>query len=300
MTIAYSNKYDIWTTRYSFEPTCYAHVGNTLLSSKDQVDGAGNGVYKHDSNPLRCNFYDVSEGCSLEVVSNQDPSAIKSFNSISLETNIKNWSAFVFSNDEYDDASKQNSEIIPGQFVTREGFQYAEIPGSLINSSRNIFPVGNSGSAAPQVEAISSEDEEDFARYRVTFPSPIAPGVPSSATDNDGVYPFRIYMLKPIGDLGDFEVADILETVESYCVGVGLKSVDIQFNSVDTSADNISTSIDTNQLVVQSSPALDGDKMRGPYARIQLSTSTDQPLELHAVNVDYSFSMLDSRLTQNS
>jgi hypothetical protein len=31
-----------------------------------------------------------------------------------------------------------------------------------------------------------------------------------------------------------------------------------------------------------------------------LNTSTDKPFELHAINVDYEFSKLDKRLTQNS
>lgn len=303
MTIAYSNKYDIWTTRYSFEPTCYAHVGNTLLSSKDKVDSSGNGLYKHDSNPLRCNFYDVSEGCSLEVVSNQDPSAVKSFNSISLETNINDWSALVFSNDEYDDADKQQSAIEPGAFVTREGFQYAEIPGSSINSSRNIFPVGNT-QLTSEDSITQTASETEYARYRVTFPSPIAPGVPSSGDStysDSGVYPFRIYKLKALDDgLGNFELKDILIDVDSYCVGVGLKSIEIQFNNSAPGPEGLFNAIDGTQLVVQSSSVLDGDKMRGPYARIQLTTDTDKPLELHAVNVDYSFSKLDSRLTQNS
>lgn len=290
MTIAFSNKYDIWTTRYSFEPTCYAHVRNTLLSSK------GNGLYKHDSNEERCNFYNNSEGCSLEVVSNQDPSAIKSFNSISLETNISDWSASVFSNDEYDDANKQESQISAGKFVTREGFQYAEIPVSLINPSRNVFPAGNSN-----VGSFALLDAtETFTNYRVNFLSPIAPGLPSSqdATIISGQYPFRIYKL--VSDENNFTVADIIPDVSSYCIGVGLKSIDIRFNGLGIEGDTVIDAIGSSQLVVESSAVLDGDKMRGPYARIQLATTTTKPLELHAVNVDYSFSKLDSRLTQNS
>lgn len=300
MTIAYSNKYDIWTTRYSFEPTCYAHVGNTLLSSKDQTDGAGNGLYKHDSNPLRCVFYDVGEGCSLEVASNQDPSAIKSFNSISLETNISDWSASVFSNDEYDDRNRQESDIAAGKFVTREGFQYAEIPGSSIDLSRNVFPVGNS-EVVSEDSITLLESAFEYQQYRITFRSPINPGLPSSSPSTEGalVYPFRIYKLTS-GEGDNFNIVDIFNGVESYCIGVGLKSIDIQFNGGVGGAAGILANISDNQLVIQSSSLLNGDKMRGPYARIQLTTQTSKPLELHAVNVDYSFSKLDSRLTQNS
>lgn len=289
MTIAFSNKYDIWTTRYSFEPTCYAHVGNTLLSSKD------NGLYKHDSNEARCNFYGIKEGCSLEVASNQDPSAIKSFNSISLETNISDWSASVFSNDEYDDANKQESQITAGKFVTREGFQYAEIPVSVINSSRNIFPAGNSN-----VDSVTVLDATGtYTNHRVNFLSPIAPGLPSSSTlSTQGQDAFRIYKL--VSGENNFTVEDIIPGASSYCIGVGLKSIDIHFNVSGIEGDAVINAIGSSQLVVESNPVLDGDKMRGPYARIKLATTTTKPLELHAVNVDYSFSNLDSRLTQNS
>lgn len=289
MTIAFSNKYDIWTTRYSFEPTCYAHVGNTLLSSKD------NGLYKHDSNESRCNFYGIKEGCSLEVASNQDPSAIKSFNSISLETNISDWSASVFSNDEYDDANKQESQITAGKFVTREGFQYAEIPVSVINSSRNIFPAGNSN-----VDSVTVLDATGtYTNHRVNFLSPIAPGLPSSSTlSTQGQDAFRIYKL--VSGENNFTVEDIIPGASSYCIGVGLKSIDIHFNVSGIEGDAVINAIGSSQLVVESNAVLDGDKMRGPYARIKLATTTTKPLELHAVNVDYSFSNLDSRLTQNS
>ena len=133
MTIAYSDKYNIWTTRYSFEPTCYGTVGNTMISSKE------NGIYKHDANELRCSFYGDSLGCSLEVASNRDPSAIKSFNSISLETNSSNWTGTVFTNDEY---SSANQEAPVGSFTSREGFQYAAIRRDTKNSTKNIFSIG--------------------------------------------------------------------------------------------------------------------------------------------------------------
>ena len=117
MTIAYSDKYNMWTTRYSFEPNCYGTVGNTMISSK------GGGIWKHDVNDSRCSFYGLAQGCSLEVASNRDPSAIKSFNSISLETNSSDWQATVFTNDEY--SSNQAGRY----FTSREVFnmpQYVE------------------------------------------------------------------------------------------------------------------------------------------------------------------------------
>ena len=39
--------------------------------------------------------------------------------------------------------------------------------------------------------------------------------------------------------------------------------------------------------------------MRGPYARVSLSTTTTEAIELHAINLDYSLSHLDASLSQN-
>ena len=276
MTIAYSDKYDLWTTRYSFEPTCYANVGNTLLSSK------GTGLYKHDVNELRCRFYGVNEGCSLEVASNQDPSAIKSFNSISLETNTSDWTAEVFCNDEYQDGNKQQGTT--NNFVSKEGFQYADMPRSALNSTRNVFPV------MQLIESIagtgsSGVDSLPFLAYNITLFDDASTFIPSSESPK-----YRAYLLS------DGALVDLVEGTPLYVTSAHTDY--LQLKSFSGGIPN-PPDVYQGQLVVASDSSFDGDQMRGPYARIKLTTSTTEPLELHAVNVDYSFSKLDSRLNQN-
>lgn len=270
MTIAYSDKYDLWTTRYSFEPTCYANVGNTLLSSK------GTGLYKHDVNELRCRFYGVNEGCSLEVASNQDPSAIKSFNSISLETNTSDWTAEVFCNDEYQDGNKQQGTT--NNFVSKEGFQYADMPRSALNSTRNVFPV------MQLIESIAGTGNP-LTAYNITLFDDASTFIPSSDSPK-----YRAYLLS------DGALVDLVEGIPLY-----VTSADTKFLQLTSFSGEIPNPPDVyeDQLVVVSDSSFDGDQMRGPYARIKLTTSTTEPLELHAVNVDYSFSKLDSRLGQD-
>ena len=270
MTIAYSDKYDLWTTRYSFEPTCYANVGNTLLSSK------GTGLYKHDVNELRCRFYGVNEGCSLEVASNQDPSAIKSFNSISLETNTSDWTAEVFCNDEYQDGNKQQGTT--NNFVSKEGFQYADMPRSALNSTRNVFPV------MQLIESIAGTGNP-LTAYNITLFDDASTFIPSSDSPK-----YRAYLLS------DGALVDLVEGIPLYVTSADTKF--LQLTSFSGAIPN-PPDIYGDQLVVISDSSFDGDQMRGPYARIKLTTSTTEPLELHAVNVDYSFSKLDSRLGQD-
>ena len=54
------------------------------------------------------------------------------------------------------------------------------------------------------------------------------------------------------------------------------------------------------KIVGVTNSIVDGDQMRGPYAKVRINISDTTPFELHAINVDYSFSKLDARLTQNS
>jgi len=56
----------------------------------------------------------------------------------------------------------------------------------------------------------------------------------------------------------------------------------------------------SNQLVLVVNPKIDGDQLRGPYVNVEISTQTDKHAEIHAINVDYEFSKLDKRLTQNT
>ena len=49
------------------------------------------------------------------------------------------------------------------------------------------------------------------------------------------------------------------------------------------------------------SPAnINGDNIRGSYAKMELSDDSEEAVQINAVNVDYQFSKLDARLTQNT
>ena len=284
MTIAYSDKYNMWTTRYSFEPSCYGAVGNTMISSK------GGGIWKHDVNDSRCSFYGLAQGCSLEVASNRDPSAIKSFNSISLETNSSDWQATVFTNDEYSSASQ---EAPVGGFTSKEGFQYAAIRRDTKNSTKNIFSIG---------QRVSSVDviglEQTIATVRLNYNSSIPPNIPHT-TDllND------TSVKTIVGSPGSLQLEHVIGGATMKAVGLGDRSLTVQFPNNNYDENSINAIFFPDNLgiflSVVSDSALNGDKMRGPYARVSLSTTTTDPIELHAINLEYSLSHLDASLSQN-
>jgi len=291
MTVAYSNKYNAWTTRYSFEPTCYAKVDNSFVSSKS-------GVWEHDVNGIRCKFYDQQESSKLEVVANQDPSAVKMFKAISLETNESDWRAEVFTNDDYSGNEKQQGEV--GAFISKEGYKYAEIPRSTLNSSSNIFPyigaVSNADSNAADAEALEGILENfdsfggGFVRLDASFNIPVSTEGRVriyKLVDNELVNP----------EIGTLPTPMYLHSLHRSNIFVVLTG---QSLSEGLSDSLLLSSLGSGPLFFVSPASVNGDTMRGPYLRASIETTTEKPLELHAVNVDYEFSKLDARLTQNT
>lgn len=86
------------------------------------------GVYRHDIGKKRNEFYDETFPSEIVVASNENPSTIKFYNSISLETNRNEFTAEVFTNEEYDGVEAQEGSFVG--FESREGFQYADMPRS--------------------------------------------------------------------------------------------------------------------------------------------------------------------------
>ena len=295
MTVAYSNKYNAWTTRYSFEPTCYAKVDNSFVSSKS---GQNYGVWEHDVNKDRCNFYGEQESSKLEVVANQDPSAVKMFKAISLETNENNWEAKVFTNDDYSGNEKQQGDV--GAFISKEGYKYAEIPRSDINSSSNIFPyvgaVSNADSNDVDAEALEGilEDLDSFSGGFVRLDASF--NIPVSTERRVRIYKSEEEVLVD-PEIGAISTPMYLHSLHRSNIFIVLAGQEL-FEGL--SDELLLNSLSSGPLFFVSPASVNGDTMRGPYLRASIETTTTEPLELHAVNVDYEFSKLDARLTQNT
>ena len=354
MTIAFSEKFNSWTTRYSFEPTCYSTTGNRMVSFNDNGD-----VWLHDSNEQRCNFYGGASGASIEVVSNQDPSAVKMFKSLSLETNASGWSGNVYTNDEYGIGGRQEGDILESFFKDKEGFKYSEMPRSKVNSSvvqtvgkLKAFPYEGADTASystligdyflqglndqnisygniiadtwsgVNIESGSAVVVEDpifyFELPAVLATDLITPGSTPVVHNDDGTLtPANELKISGAGfapsllnltntrtvrfscKINDFEVGNI--GGGGIVLPIGLVSYIIDnFYDYPTNPSLPSAAWNGKNLLSEVNSEVNGDQMRGPYARIKLNTLTTDSFELHAINVDYEFSKLDKRLTQNS
>jgi len=108
-TIAFSEMKKKWCTFYSYIPDYLVNNNSKLLSFKD---GA---IYKHNDNLTYNNFYQKQFTSKLKLISNVEPSIIKVYNSVFLESN-KPWSFPSITNQ-----FNQESSLIVEDFVDDEG-----------------------------------------------------------------------------------------------------------------------------------------------------------------------------------
>jgi len=129
VTIAYKHKEGVWSSKYSFLPTNYANIGNALYSFFSNDNGV---VWRHNVNETRNNFYGVQYSSMFEVVSNRNPSMIKTFKSLGIEGD-GTWTVSI-------KTSKQETEM--SYFEQKEGHQYGMIPRDIINSTSHKIYLG--------------------------------------------------------------------------------------------------------------------------------------------------------------
>ena len=207
-TISFSNGGGYWQTRYSFVPRCYFSVDNDLYSMPvldvDNFEGSEAGaegyegkepfIWRHNVIEQPRNlFYGDPFNSSLTIVANYNPSMIKTFNAISIESNYNGWSGTFETNVSGPikrlDRDYQETNLTSGSLSRKEGVSYASMPRSLKNSQTNIMLVGrlkttsvSRGSAieiAPSSEGIwipqdpkeamivfANDDGEMFAYWR--------------------------------------------------------------------------------------------------------------------------------------
>jgi hypothetical protein len=324
-TFAYSERQSAWTTRYSFVPTCYASSGDEMLSFKDNVGTA----WLHDKNSARNDFYGVKNKSSIELSFNDDPSSVKIFKSVSLETNRNNWSYIFSTNEEYDDSNNQQSLLTSKILEDKEGFKYLEVPRSRLNSSANVVPV-------PSVTSTG----ELFSDVLLEILTEASPNVLVDVNLN--AIEVNSFPSAPFGNsitlLASFDDPNLsgqLQTLSSFSAATSpfavlqnsLLGIDINIVSIGNGVMTLSLPIPSNLLddiqtgsgfitlylqafsqylttasnLFAVSPAeINGDEMRGPYLNLKLESASSKPLELHSINAEYAFSKLDKGLNQNA
>ena len=253
-TVAYGTSDKAWTTRYSFVPESIVSLNNDLYTFKSGK------IYKHSESVNRNTYYGGSLAASIvESVSNGSPSAIKSFESLSIEGNAA-WDATVTT-------TNQTAVIDDTSFQEKEGFYYAYIHGdtssygSTINSvtsTSEIFVLGD----------IDTGGEPEFTGIVVNFKSKI------------NTTPFPLGSTATVYRLNGSQ----LDSISAYPSSItGEKSIKMNASV---------TLVEGDFLVVVGNSAIEGDQIRDYFAKIKLTKSSADPIELYAVNTVFADSKL--------
>lgn len=149
-TIGYDIQKKVWVSFYSFMPDMYSHINDKFFS----FNGSGtNGnkqevLWEHDINGTYGKFYNTQYNAKFSVVANANPSAVKSYDTISIEgTNA--WSATLKTSD-------QQTTLVVADYDEREREFVASIPRDTLASTSNYITVG-------------TVDSVDSANTGVTF-----------------------------------------------------------------------------------------------------------------------------------
>ena len=305
-TIAFSHKGGFWKTRYSYTPTCYAVIDNVMITNNTGSDGGNNLFWEHEVNPAHNNFYGEAFSSSLTIVSNQDPSAVKIFKALSLESNSSTWVGQASTH--VHQLPNGTNELQLGNlqaFITKEGNQYSELPRSITNSSSHIEYVCS-------LEEITDEDSLAYT-FNVnsgwdvsvlnTPNVAILGGSGSTALFIDSTN--TAYYLTQFGENWDLTPFTADSPVSgavyiynynsddtiTFAIGedittIGLGGLVSAFGGTGDWSNGI-------QLFSASDPAINGDPMRGQYLRLDLVNNSTDPVETYAINVDFENTKLD-------
>ncbi len=303
-TIAFSTKANVWKARYSFAPTCYITMDNDFLSSNitGGADNLGDTrmVWKHDENLTYNSFYDLpSEPSTLEVVSNQNPSSVKIFKALSIESSTSGWTGSAYTNKDRNTNALQTGDF--GAFVEKEGNQYSSMPRSAINSTSNLTFVG-----VVNIDQITPTSFNDNGSWDIPLIN--VPNVSLPTSDLSFAF-FGDNLITMVSD-GGFEFAAFgypFNGIQIIGYNESLNSITVRSlvatqGALPVLLSNFITqleiyNLDQAPVYMMTNPVQDGDTMRGPYAGIKLTLpDSSEAFELFAINVDYEKTKLDGSL----
>lgn len=310
-TLAFSTKSNVWKTRYSFTPTCYMTSDNDFLSSHTSI-GSTRLTWKHDESLTYNSFHDqLSVPSSLEVVSNNNPSSVKIFKSLSIESSALGWQGSVYTNKDRERTALQVGNF--AGFVEKEGNQYSSMPRSVINSSSNITFVGQilAANLVPTVAAEALGLPEPFnADGSWNVPLINTPDVSISFGEQTVLFvssnnnPSYLTTVSETGNImSASEGSYPLDAIKMTRYNEAYNSLTVRFSTpilsqvISIMQGFVAGSQEFLSVYAMTNPALDGDTMRGPYAGVKLTLpNSSESFELFAINVDYEKTKLDGSL----
>lgn len=256
-TIAYDTEDRVWNTRYSYSPERIATLDDTLYTFK-----AGT-MYVHDDTSNRSTYYGVAGGTVVEVISNNNPSMVKSYESLSLE-GTDAWATVITNTD-------QSTSILTTDYSEREREFFAYVPRDTSANVGTSTITSLSGSS--EVFVLGNVATSGVSGSTITFTTPV------------GDVPF------PIG-------GTLYKVSGATLVTLGVTVTAISANKQITASGAIAGVSDGNTIVVLANAGVEGDQLRDYYARINLTNTDTSEIELYAVNAVFAQSNLHNQQGQ--
>ena len=254
--IAFDTQGQKWVTRYSYVPEGMERLKNRFFSFKD------GSIYIHDKGTNNT-FYGSASPSLIKIISNFNPSLVKTFDAISIEGN-DTWSA-TFSN------TDQNSSLATGDYAEKERSYYADIPRdtatSITANTTNITALGTNATGSTNT---------------ITFPNRInRQPIPLGTSA-------RVYKVDSAGNASDAASA------AAYASSVTSTTLTLQ----DATGGAINADIASGDtIIIQTTPKFDGDQLRDHYLVVEMQNDNySKDVELYAVNLKYKGSKLDDSL----
>ena len=256
-TVAYDTEDRVWNTRYSYSPERIATLDDTLYTFK-----AGT-MYVHDDTSNRSTYYGVAGGTVVEVISNNNPSMVKSYESLSLE-GTDAWATVITNTD-------QSTSILTTDYSEREREFFAYVPRDTSANVGTSTITSLSGSS--EVFVLGNVATSGVSGSTITFTTPV------------GDIPF------PIG-------GTLYKVSGATLVTLGVTVTAISANKQITASGAIAGVSDGNTIVVLANAGVEGDQLRDYYARINLTNTDTSEIELYAVNAVFAQSNLHNQQGQ--
>ena len=276
-TVSYDVNNSVWNTFYSYRPESIVSVDDTLFTFFAGV------MYKHSDAANRATYYGNPYNAVVEVISNQNPSMVKSYESISLEgTNA--WAAEVSNTD-------QSTSILAADFSQRERNFYAYVPRDSSANTGTATITSLSGSS--EVFVLGAVATGGISGFTITFTTPVG----------DIPFPIGATLYKVVGatlvslNVTVTAISGNKQITASAAID-GVWNTNSQIWNTNTNIWDIANVSDGDTIVVIGNGAIEGDQIRDYYAKIRLTNTSTSQVELYAVNAVFAKSNLHNQLGQ--
>ena len=172
-TISFTEKVNGWTSFKSFLPESGLSLNGVYFTFKN------GDIWKHNVNDIRNNFYSVQYDSSIKFIFNDQPDAIKSFNTLNYEgTQAREYETKAGEEDQiikkgwYSSSVESNAQSgqVP-QFKEKEGKWYNNIVG-VDSDETNIDPKEFTSQGLGFVTAVGRGDYDDYKTLTITAKYP--------------------------------------------------------------------------------------------------------------------------------